>query len=82
MKLKGSVDGYLTALGDEIERVKIQRARIPFSHSEYLKSWDEYLSHLENLKIEACLLFDFEVDDVGKHGSMVAEVVSLEGNGE
>ena len=63
MKLKGSVSAYLTALDDEIERVKTQRG-IPYEvFSGKFTSWDEYLTHLENVKVEACLLMEFEVDD-------------------
>lgn len=77
IKLKGSVSQYLDALEDEIERVKHQRAGVPFSHSEYLASWDEYLAHLENLKVEACLLLDFEEYDVTGHEDTVAESILL-----
>ena len=77
MKLKGSVASYLNALEDEIDRVKSQRGGVPFSHSEYLKNWDEYLAHLENLRVEACLLMDFEEDDVTGHEDTVAEAILL-----
>ena len=78
MRLKGSVAQYLSALEDEIERIKHQRERVPFSHKDHLKSWDEYLDHLENLRVEACLLMEFEVDDVSGHEDTVAEAILLE----
>ena len=77
-KLKGNVDTYLDALEDEIERVKHQRNNIPYSHSEYLKSWDEYITHLESLRVEACLLMEFEdEEDSTQHIDTKFEVTVL-----
>ena len=76
-KLKGNVDSYLIALEDEIERVKHQRSQVPFSHREHLKSWDEYIAHLENLRVEACLLMEFEEPDDGRMSNDIVEVIML-----
>ena len=61
--LKGSLPQYLKALEDEIERVEHQMKQVPWSHNKYLQNWQDYRDHLENLKVEACSLYDFEDPD-------------------
>ena len=78
-KLGGNVDQYLKALEDEIERAKHQRDNVAYikrMHVSFdtlndveavdasmLGKWDDYIEYLENLRVEACLLFDFEQED-------------------
>lgn len=62
MKLKGSVGGYLKAIEEEIERIKHQIGSVP-EWREQRSDWEAYLNHLENMKIEVCLLMDFEEED-------------------
>lgn len=76
-KLKGSVGTYLTVLEEEIERAKSKRTFVPHDRKESIDAWDAYIAHLENLRVESCLLMEFEEDDVGEHGDTVAEVFLL-----
>lgn len=71
--LKGSLPQYLAAIEDEIERVKHQKACVPEFRESSHKSYDEYLQYLEDMKVEACLLMDFENPDVTGVEDEVAE---------
>lgn len=75
-QVKGSLDSYLKALEDELERAKHQRMiaargthggirswEVVEDEVSQVKWWDMYIEHLENLSAEAVLLVDFEVDE-------------------
>ena len=61
--MKNTVDNFLKALEDEIARAKNQLKLVPPFRKESREAWTNYIKNLEDKRVEAFLLMEFDDDE-------------------